>query len=147
MAGKVGRPRTFTSNEAHERDKARDAARYQRQKAQEAEKSKKRWRAIKADPSRLAAQRAAVAESGRQTRREVIEHYGGRCTCCGTDFYPHLCLDHVNGGGGAERRAGKGTKIYPRLKREGYPPGFQVLCWNCNSAKHYYGSCACGEVA
>jgi hypothetical protein len=27
------------------------------------------------------------------------------------------------------------------LKNSGYPPGFQVLCFNCNFAKHRKGQC------
>lgn len=84
----------------------------------------------------------------RKLREDVIKGYGGRCACCGNDFLPHLTLDHVNGGGAEERRlAGGGRGVYARLRREGYPTGYQILCWNCNAAKHHYGTCRCQEVS
>lgn len=65
----------------------------------------------------------------------------------GTDFYPHLAIDHVDGDGAAERRAtgGGNMRLYRRLRREGFPPGYQVLCFNCNQAKHVLGRCTCSD--
>ena len=31
--------------------------------------------------------------------------------------------------------------IYRYLKIRGFPPGYQVLCHNCNQAKGFYGKC------
>ena len=88
-------------------------------------------------------------EQQRQLRREVLDGYGGRCECCGNDYPPHLTIDHVGGGGTAERRAARGTSIYRRLRREGFPEGYRVLCWNCNWAAHASGDhrCACSDAA
>jgi len=81
-------------------------------------------------------------------RMAVIEAYGGRCVCCGTTHVQFLCVDHINGDGAKHRKAlfGKsvgaaGTKFYRWLKANGFPSGFQLLCWNCNAAKHFYGWC------
>lgn len=80
----------------------------------------------------------------RERRLAVIEHYGGRCVCCGTDFYPHLTLDHVEGDGTADRaRFSSARQYWNWLARELPAEGFQVLCWNCNEAKHFYGECLC----
>lgn len=75
-----------------------------------------------------------------KVRHEVLDHYGGECACCGESEDAFLCMDHVDGGGNEHRRTTPGT-IYRILKREGFPVGFQVLCWNCNSARHIRGVC------
>jgi hypothetical protein len=31
--------------------------------------------------------------------------------------------------------------VYRSLRNQGYPPGYQVLCHNCNWAKYAYGEC------
>ncbi len=41
----------------------------------------------------------------------------------------------------AQRANPGGSVLYSWLKKQGYPPGFQVLCHNCNLAKGYYGAC------
>jgi hypothetical protein len=36
--------------------------------------------------------------------------------------------------------------VYLWLKREGFPAGFRVLCFNCNHAAHVNGGeCGCQE--
>ncbi|ALY08960.1 HNH endonuclease [Arthrobacter phage Glenn] len=78
-------------------------------------------------------------EAKRRLREKVIQHYGGKCACCGEDRYVFLNIDHINGGGNAEHKA-QGPDLARRLHRSGYPEGFQILCWNCNNAKHLLGS-------
>jgi hypothetical protein len=53
------------------------------------------------------------------------------CTLCGDSNFLHLCIDHI-GGGAEHRRRGLGGSIHSWLKNNNYPPGFRVLCWNCN---------------
>lgn len=68
--------------------------------------------------------------------------YGGyECACCGETTKEFLQLDHVNNDGAEHRRAIGGLTIYAWLKKANYPPGFQVLCANCNHAKGHYGEC------
>jgi len=73
--------------------------------------------------------------------------YGGQCACCGISDLIFLNIDHVDGHGAEHRRGTQtgrsgGVQLYLWLRRSGWPPGFQVLCWNCNSAKHYgNGTC------
>jgi hypothetical protein len=76
-------------------------------------------------------------------RLEALQRYGGRCACCGEAEPKFLAIDHLNNDGAAHRRAhGKsGAMIYRWLRKHNYPPGFQVLCHNCNSAKGRYGIC------
>lgn len=124
-----------------ERQRAAAAARYARLTPEERREERRRVRARKTPEERRAAR---VSEHAR-LKLEVLLAYGGRCACCGNDYLPHLTLDHVNGGGGEERRAaGGGRAVYRRLRRDGFPQGeYQVLCWNCNSAKHFLGVCGC----
>ena len=46
-------------------------------------------------------------------------------------------------GGNKHRKQLKafGVELYAFLRREGWPPGYQILCHNCNLSKGYYGLC------
>ena len=76
-------------------------------------------------------------------RKEVLDHYGGTCVCCGEFRLPFLSLDHKDGGGNKHRNelGLRGSGIWAWAKRARYPDLFQVLCHNCNQAKGYYGVC------
>jgi hypothetical protein len=80
-------------------------------------------------------------------RKEVLDHYGGVCACCGESQLEFLALDHKNGGGTKHRTelGIRGQAMWSWVKREGFPELFQVLCHNCNQAKGYYGSCPHGK--
>jgi hypothetical protein len=72
----------------------------------------------------------------------VINHYGGRCICCGEGNIVFLTIDHINGGGTQHLRSlGSDSQFYPWLIRNNFPQDFQVLCMNCNWAKHLLGMC------
>jgi hypothetical protein len=45
-------------------------------------------------------------------------------------------LDHIDGGGNQHRRQIQ-TKLATWLRREGYPPGYQILCHECHQLKSY----------
>jgi hypothetical protein len=76
---------------------------------------------------------------------KTLQHYSSKipkCKCCGEKIIEFLAIDHLNGGGGGERRKhGSGSKFYFYLKKHNYPPGYQVLCHNCNMAKGFWGVC------
>lgn len=82
--------------------------------------------------------------------RTVIGHYSNgtfRCKCCGESERDFLTLDHVNGNGNKERmealgRMGGGYRFYRWLIKRGFPPGYAVLCMNCNLSKGKHGMCA-----
>lgn len=75
-------------------------------------------------------------------RLAALAHYGGACACCGETFEGFLVIDHIDGNGNEHRKAmGARTGVFLWLKRNGYPPGFQVLCANCNMAKERPGGC------
>ena len=67
-------------------------------------------------------------------RRAALARYGNICACCGECDPAFLTIDHIVPAGKRkseyERKA-----LYAWLKSQGYPDGFQTLCWNCNMAK------------
>jgi hypothetical protein len=87
---------------------------------------------IKASPR---SERAA-----RRAKLEALEAYGGAaCACCGETQLLMLTIDHTNRNGAEMRRSGNqgsGQRIYRQLKKAGYPPGYRVLCRNCNYASY-----------
>lgn len=76
---------------------------------------------------------------------EVLAHYGTTCACCGSTDWP--TIDHINGDGGEHRRELFGTdkaagrQFYRWLIRNGFPDGYQTLCFPCNSSKGRTGGC------
>lgn len=78
----------------------------------------------------------------RKAREDMFEHYGRVCACCNIDEPVFLTLDHIGGGGLADRKKSGNTRnIIARLRREGWPPGYRVLCFNCNLAVSIQGFC------
>lgn len=70
----------------------------------------------------------------------LFEQYGGyRCVCCGETEKLFLTLDHVNDDGARHREEIGSAGLYRWIKRHGYPPGFQVMCQNCNRGKWMNG--------
>jgi len=88
-----------------------------------------------------------------RARYRVLSHYSGgtpSCACCGETTYQFLSIDHTGGGGGKERAklqiSGSG-QFYLYLEREGFPPGYRVLCHNCNLSYGFYGYCPHTDTA
>jgi hypothetical protein len=71
----------------------------------------------------------------RQKRAELVALLGGRCSCCDEGEIVFLQIDHVNGGGAAERKATNHSihALYRRVHSS--PNDFQLLCGNCHTAK------------
>jgi 5-methylcytosine-specific restriction endonuclease McrA len=82
-----------------------------------------------------------IAEKARILRREVINAYGGKCTCCGESTIQFLAIDHVKNDGVSHRKQIRQNKIYKWAKQNKYPKNLQILCHNCNLAKSLYGRC------
>lgn len=85
----------------------------------------------------------------RRKRLQVLTHYSGgepECACCGERQPAFLTIDHVNNDGNLHRKivgVASGMKLFGYLIKNGFPPSFQVLCWNCNCGKAYYGKGVC----
>jgi hypothetical protein len=76
----------------------------------------------------------------KKLKLEVLTHYGGsppKCACCGETIFEFLTIDHIDGGGHKEReRLNRfGHNFYVWLRKNNYPKGYQVLCYNCNCGK------------
>lgn len=81
-------------------------------------------------------------EARRKERLDVLRVYGGEtpaCVCCGEQILVFLALDHINGGGHAQRQETGGGGFYSWLRRHNYPEGFRVLCHNCNLGRQING--------
>ena len=84
------------------------------------------------------------AQEKRKRKRiklQAFNAYGGPiCACCGITEICFLSLDHINGRPD-ERGPGKlgGLMLYKKLRREKWPPGFRVLCMNCNWGRRLNG--------
>lgn len=74
---------------------------------------------------------------------EVLAHYSVgnvlKCSMCNVTDIDMLCIDHVEGGGNKHRRKidiiGGGDHFYRWLKNQGFPDGYQTLCYNHNRKK------------
>jgi len=83
-------------------------------------------------------------ERRKSVRLRVLEAYGGKCVCCGEAGEQFLCLDHKDGKGKEHRATlnhGRQTDMYDWAMRHNYPELLQLLCFNCNYARNYYGKC------
>jgi 5-methylcytosine-specific restriction endonuclease McrA len=70
-----------------------------------------------------------------------LEHYSGGkpyCKGCGIENLEVLTIDHIHEDGAAHRKE-IGQSVQRWLIANKFPEGFQVLCWNCNNAKHRHG--------
>lgn len=88
--------------------------------------------------------KALGKEYQRHERLQVLTYYSIAdypvCACCGITDIDVLCIDHINNNGAEQRKAmgwgrGAGTVLCHWLNRNGFPEGYQVLCWNCNHKK------------
>lgn len=81
-------------------------------------------------------------QNRRRLKLSVFEAYGGPiCSCCGEIEIDFLTIDHLNNDGAEHRKTVSGGKLYDWLRRNKFPPGYGVLCMNCNFAKGHFGVC------
>lgn len=73
---------------------------------------------------------------------ETLLHYSkGKLSCNNCRYSKNinaLELDHIQGGGNKSRKelnSEGGTNYMSKLKKRGFPEGYQVLCANCNKIK------------
>ncbi len=78
-------------------------------------------------------------------KEEVFLAYGGFvCACCGETERLMLTIDHVNNDGASHRKCLSETSkdnsiVFRWMKKNNFPPGFQVLCFSCNLGKYHNG--------
>ncbi len=92
------------------------------------------------------AENARTKAKHRRDREAALRHYssGGPiiCRCCGESQIEMLSLDHISNDGAQHRKSEPAARSLPTyLRSRDFPPGYQVLCLNCNIAKHHYGEC------
>lgn len=108
-------------------------------------------RAIEKDPERYASmQRLWSARYIARVKRLVLGRYSNEtlsCSCCGESNLDLLTLDHINNDGAEERRGlfgihrFGGSSFYRTLIKRDFPPGYAVLCMNCNWSKGKHDIC------
>lgn len=122
------------------------ANRWQRANRDAVNKNSRRYRERHGEHVKARNRKRAVRVRA-ELRRAALTAYSGEvpsCACCGERHVEFLEIDHVNNDGAKHRReinGGGGTAVLRWLKSNRYPKGFQVLCRNCNFAKHLYGQC------
>jgi len=89
-------------------------------------------------------QRNYQKKLGWELKIKVLQYYSPNgipeCTHCGEKDIIVLCIDHINGDGGEERKKFNlhaGNRFYRFLAKNNFPEGYQVLCLNCNWRKRY----------
>jgi len=129
----------YERNREHQLAKAR--AHYEANKDAKIAYGKK-WHYANLDKVAVYAKRTV-----RHLREDVFRAYGGKCACpaCGEDNLLFLTIDHVNGGGNKHRKEVLGSHLkagvhtYVWLRQQGYPKGFQILCFQCNMGRNRNG--------
>lgn len=92
------------------------------------------------------ASKASHTRHVRKLHMDALIAYSGnppRCQCpggCSETYEEFLTIDHIEGGGNKHRHD-IGGNFYRWLRQNKYPPGFRVLCMNCNFAIGKRGYC------
>lgn len=97
-----------------------------------------KWRNGHRDQER--ARQRRLNELNKNAIINVLTDGRGTCKWCGQGDQDTLVIDHIEDDGAEHRRANggrtfSGDKFYRWIIRNDYPPGFQVLCANCNLKK------------
>ncbi len=81
--------------------------------------------------------------SKQKLKRQIMDYYGIVCVCCGESSIRFLTIDHIEGNGKEHRQQLSkngtfgGENFYRWLRKNGFPVGFQTLCFNCNIGKSH----------
>ncbi len=85
--------------------------------------------------------------ANRRIKRSVLELFGGKCACCGENRFEFLTMDHINDDGKEHRKRGgelwhaDGVYRWALKNSEKALKILQILCWNCQMAKAFFGAC------
>ena len=83
----------------------------------------------------------AIQKKSREKSKEIIINYYSKgkncCDCCGETTKEFLTLDHINNDGTQERRKlnGGGHHNYRFIIKNNFPPGYRIMCYNCNCGR------------
>lgn len=81
-------------------------------------------------------------ETRLRVKKQIFDHYGNRCVCCGETTPQFLTIDHINGDGHKHKREiGKsgGISFYKWIIKNNFPKDLQILCFNCNCGRYVNG--------
>ena len=120
---------------------------YEKNKEDESFKLKRKLRRIrwiKKNPNTHEQRQEKLKNDRTNERSQVLKLMGNMCLVCGIDDPIFLQIDHVNNDGYKERVKSKNGYLTgaPRVTVETYlenPKKYQLLCANCNIAKHLNG--------
>lgn len=131
----------------HKRKDSPDGRQYLRKRCTAAKN--KKWerenpdRSYETGTAYEAANAERISERRRNARQAdkaaVFAYYGSACNCCGESTPQFLTVDHIDNGGAEHRKEVAAYRIYWWLVRNGFPGGYQILCWNCNLGKEING--------
>jgi hypothetical protein len=96
--------------------------------------------------------REVVIPKNKKIAIEVFSVYSKRhsnsdipcCRCCGiNEHMEFLTIDHIDGRAHLSEKEKElhSKSLNSWLKKNNYPDGFQILCFNCNMAKSDKGHC------
>jgi len=89
-------------------------------------------------------EKAQNRKSRLRARDAVIKYYGNKCACCGETNKGFLTADHIDRQVPELSVVGKKlghSALYAYLIRMNFPPGYQLLCANCNLGQQWWGVC------
>lgn len=83
-------------------------------------------------------------EYRKKIKKRVIDHYGGKCKCCGEKELSFLTISHTNNNGAEHRRSLNPAKknyggqyVYIDIIKNNFPQNqYEVLCFNCNTGSY-----------
>jgi len=84
---------------------------------------------------------ASIKSYAVKNKKMALDAYGSNCSCCGEDTIEFLTIDHIEGYKKWVGNPRGGKDLYRWLRHHNFPPGFDVLCMNCNFAKGHFGYC------
>ncbi len=75
----------------------------------------------------------------KEIRKDILIYYGGsppHCAFCKEERIEFLQIDHIDNDRSKHKKEHNSYHLYEWIKRNNYPPQFQVLCENCNWLKY-----------
>ncbi len=96
------------------------------------------------DTKDVIAHRIRLRHNNRFVKLQALQAYSADipfCECCGDTGFEFLTIDHIANDGAEHRRKIGRQNMYTYLRQQGYPPGYRVLCMNCNFSIGAYGYC------
>ena len=82
-----------------------------------------------------------------RARDKAIQTLGGKCTCCGHSYWPHLELHHSNSTGSVDRHnyGISQARLLTLVSAGNYRGKIELLCRNCHHSVSVGGVCRCKE--